>query len=118
MSDNNDFGAFVLGFLAGGLAGAVVALLFAPQSGDETRRLIKEKAIDLQERASDTMEDALADAERATQEALRRAELVYNEAKARVEALANRSKIALDDTKEKLTAAKPKKVVKPATKPA
>ena len=33
MSDKNgDFGAFVSGFLIGGLVGAAVALLFAPQS--------------------------------------------------------------------------------------
>ncbi|MBN2678350.1 MAG: YtxH domain-containing protein, partial [Anaerolineaceae bacterium] len=37
MSDRDDFGAFIVGFLAGGLAGAAVALLFAPQSGAETR---------------------------------------------------------------------------------
>ena len=36
MSDNNDeFGAFLVGFIVGGLSGAVVALLFAPQSGEE-----------------------------------------------------------------------------------
>ena len=32
MSDRDDFGAFLIGFTVGGLAGAVVALLFAPQS--------------------------------------------------------------------------------------
>ena len=113
MADHDDFGAFFFGFLAGGIAGAVVALLFAPQSGEDTRRMIKERAIDLQERASDTFDDALSDAERATNEALRRAEMVYNEAKARVEAIANRKKVALDAPKE--AAPKPKKVVKPAS---
>ena len=32
---------FLLGFIFGGLVGAVLALLFAPQSGEETRAQIK-----------------------------------------------------------------------------
>ena len=47
MSDNNDFGAFFMGFVVGALTGAVVSLLMAPQSGEETRQVIKEKAIEL-----------------------------------------------------------------------
>ena len=43
MSDSKDFGAFLIGFIVGGLTGAAVALLFAPQSGEETRELIHEK---------------------------------------------------------------------------
>ena len=35
----NKFGAF----LAGGLAGAVVALLYAPRSGQETRAMVTDK---------------------------------------------------------------------------
>ena len=46
-SDSDEFGAFLVGFIVGGLAGAVVSLLFAPQSGKETRALIREKSIDL-----------------------------------------------------------------------
>ena len=40
MSDRDEFGAFLVGFIVGGLTGAVTALLFAPQSGEETRALI------------------------------------------------------------------------------
>ena len=40
---NSDFGSFLSGFVFGGLIGAVVALLMAPQSGEETRTIIKEK---------------------------------------------------------------------------
>ena len=43
MSDNN--GASNLGFFLAGLGiGAVLALIFAPQSGKETRELIAQKA--------------------------------------------------------------------------
>jgi gas vesicle protein len=36
--------SFVSAFALGGLAGAAIALLYAPQSGAETRRLVSERA--------------------------------------------------------------------------
>ena len=68
-SDSDEFGAFLVGFIVGGLAGAVVSLLFAPQSGEETRALLREKSIELRDRASETAEEALARAEAAAGEA-------------------------------------------------
>ena len=68
MSDRDEFGAFLVGFLVGGLSGAVVALLFAPQSGEETRALIKDKSIELRDRAQQSAEEALARAEAAAAE--------------------------------------------------
>ena len=44
---------FVAGFLVGALAGAAAALLLAPQSGEETRVMLREKGIELGERAGD-----------------------------------------------------------------
>ncbi len=52
MSDRDDFGAFLIGFVVGGLAGAMAALLLAPQSGEETRALIKDKSIELRDQAA------------------------------------------------------------------
>jgi len=52
MSDHDDFGAFLIGFVVGGVAGAVAALLLAPQSGEETRALIKDKSIELRDMAT------------------------------------------------------------------
>jgi gas vesicle protein len=74
MSDRDEFGAFLVGFLVGGLSGAVVALLFAPQSGEETRALIKDKSIELRDRAQQSAEEALAKAEAAAAEARARAD--------------------------------------------
>lgn len=88
MSDRDEFGAFLVGFVVGGLTGAVVALLFAPQSGDETRALIKDKSIELRDKAQVTGEEALARAEAMAAEARQRAEELTREARTRAEQLA------------------------------
>ena len=85
MSDRNEFGAFLVGFIVGGLTGAVVSLLFAPQSGEETRALIKDKSIELRDKASVTAEQALAKAEAAAAEARARADELAKELKSRGE---------------------------------
>jgi gas vesicle protein len=56
MSDHDDFGAFLIGFVVGGVAGAVAALLLAPQSGEETRGLIRDKSIELRDKAAEQAE--------------------------------------------------------------
>jgi gas vesicle protein len=56
---SNVFGVLV-GMLIGGLAGAVTMLLLAPQSGEETRMQIQEKGIELRDRTSGIVEDAMA----------------------------------------------------------
>ena len=60
MSDNDltEVGTFLAGLLIGGLVGAAAALLLAPQSGEETRTLIKDKSIELKDRANEATEKA------------------------------------------------------------
>ena len=89
MSDQDELGAFLVGFVVGGLTGAVVALLFAPQSGDETRALIKDKSIELRDKAQVTGEEALARAEALAADARKRAEELTKEARARANELAS-----------------------------
>ncbi|MBI5963329.1 MAG: YtxH domain-containing protein [Chloroflexi bacterium] len=100
MSDRDEFGAFLVGFVVGGLTGAVVSLLFAPQSGEETRALIKDKSIELRDKAQVTAEEALARAEALAADARKRAEELTHEARVRAEQLAaevrERSKGALE----------------------
>jgi gas vesicle protein len=83
MSDHDDFGAFLIGFVVGGVVGAATALLLAPQSGEETRTLLKEKSIELRDKASQTAEETLARAEAAANEARARYEKLTKEVKAR-----------------------------------
>lgn len=58
-SGNNVAGVLV-GMLVGGLAGAVTMLLLAPQSGEDTRKQIQQKGIELRERTNEIVEDTLA----------------------------------------------------------
>lgn len=100
MSDRDEFGAFLVGFIVGGLTGAVVSLLFAPQSGEETRALIKDKSIELRDKASVTAEQALQKAEAVATEARARADELAKELKTRGETIVSdvksRGKSALD----------------------
>jgi gas vesicle protein len=88
MNENDtDFGAFLAGLVVGGLVGAAVALLLAPQSGEETRTIIREKGIELKDRAVETAEETRARAERALEEARMRAEEAIEETRLRAEEL-------------------------------
>ena len=51
--DDNGAGTVVVAFVLGALTGAAVALLMAPQSGEETRKLIAEKAREGRDKASE-----------------------------------------------------------------
>lgn len=56
---NNIFGVLV-GMLIGSLAGALTMLLLAPQSGKDTRTQLREKGIELRDRATGIVEDTMA----------------------------------------------------------
>jgi len=50
----------VAGLVIGGLAGAGAALLFAPQSGKETRQQIQQKTVELRDRTAETVGEAVS----------------------------------------------------------
>ncbi len=72
MSDESNFGSFVMGFTVGALAGAIASLLLAPQTGEETRQVIKEKAIELKDKSAESYEETKRRAEVAYQDAIRK----------------------------------------------
>jgi len=94
MSDRDEFGAFLVGFIVGGLSGAVVALLFAPQSGEETRALIKDKSIELRDKAQMSAEEAIARAEAVAADARARADELTKQ-------LRDRGQEVMEDVRER-----------------
>jgi gas vesicle protein len=94
MSERDEFGAFLVGFIVGGLTGSVVALLFAPQSGEETRAIIKDKSIELRDKAQMSAEEAIARAEAAAAEARARADELARQ-------LRDRSKEVYSDVRDR-----------------
>lgn len=84
MSDHDsDFGAFLAGFLLGGLVGAGVALFLAPQSGEETREMIRERGIELKTRAEEASTGLRTKAETAIRDGVRNVEETLDNAKQR-----------------------------------
>ena len=49
-------GSMLVSFLLGGIVGAGLALLLAPQSGDETRKKIRDFADDVKDKTTDYVE--------------------------------------------------------------
>jgi gas vesicle protein len=65
MNMNNDRGlGFIGGFLLGGIAGAAVALLMAPMSGQDTRDQIRSEGIALKQRGQDFGDDRMHEAQK------------------------------------------------------
>jgi gas vesicle protein len=58
MDDRNGGASFLLGFIAGSVLGAGLALLFAPRTGEETRREVADRAQRLRKQATDEYEAA------------------------------------------------------------
>ncbi len=53
MSRDSNWGGNLVFFLLGAATGAAVALLYAPQEGETTRRIIAERAGDVKDKATD-----------------------------------------------------------------
>jgi gas vesicle protein len=106
MSDRDEFGAFLIGFMVGGLSGAIVALLMAPQSGEDTRSFIKSKAIVLKDQAASTAEDAYHQAEAAAEEARLRFEELSKDTREKVADLSRRGSVLLEEQKARIGAGK------------
>ncbi len=58
--NSNNVLSVLVGLLIGGVAGATVMFLFAPQSGQKTRKMIQEKSIELVDQTTEMFEDAMS----------------------------------------------------------
>lgn len=57
MSQRDEYGSFMGGLLIGGILGALAALVLAPQSGEETRKFLKDRAHELSKEINDQTEN-------------------------------------------------------------
>ena len=115
MADNDsDFGAFLSGFVLGGLVGAAVALLLAPQTGEQTRAVIREKSIELRDTAYDQADVVKTKAGEVAAQAKTKAGEVVDTAKVKATDIQKRSQVVLEEQKERISTAieAGKKVVK------
>jgi gas vesicle protein len=113
MSDNNDFVSFLAGMVIGGLVGAAAAMLLAPQSGEETRALIRDKGIELKDKAVDVGQDMQLRAEKALETTRVQLEDVVDELKSRTDELA---KLVAKETSKLTAQAAPAAPATPAAK--
>lgn len=75
-------GEFLTGFLIGGLIGAGLALLFAPQPGKETISQLRQKGEELKQRFSDlSLDEAKEFITRTVQEAIKEGKLAATRTK-------------------------------------
>lgn len=91
-----NMGSFLSGFLIGGLMGAATTLLMAPQSGEETRTMIRDTGLELRDKGAEakdnvvnTAEETRAQAEQAITDMRTRMAGAVDEASGRVEDLAH-----------------------------
>lgn len=101
MADRDEFSAFMIGFVVGALTGAVVSLLFAPQSGEETRVLIKERAIELGDKANETAQTVSKEVGTRATEYRTKAEELAAKARTQAEDLAVKARTQAEDLAKK-----------------
>jgi gas vesicle protein len=84
--DGAGAGSILLAFILGAVSGAAVALLYAPQSGRETRELLNEKANEARTRAAEAAakgRDALSQGRETLTTAIERGREAYHQARSR-----------------------------------
>jgi gas vesicle protein len=94
VADERGGPGFVTGLAIGALAGAALAMVLAPQSGEDTRDLLVAKAREAGERARDTADDA--------NDLLARGRRVVAEARARIDDAVAEGKDAADHQRSTL----------------
>ena len=96
--DRDDVKVALLSFVVGGVVGAGIALLFAPQSGRETREKIK----DLAGEAKDKIRSVADDAKEKIQDTYRHTRNMVGERKVMLATAIDAGKKAMEEEKHRL----------------
>ncbi|HKB85349.1 MAG TPA: YtxH domain-containing protein [Ignavibacteriaceae bacterium] len=123
MSQEKSGKGLLLGFLAGGAVGAILALLYAPKSGRELREDIRSKTdeyyddvekyySEARNKAKDLINDGkkkseklISDARVKSEELLKDAERIFNDAKSKAEGYVAKGKETIDQESAKMKTA-------------
>ena len=97
MSERSGFGSFFAGFLAGAVAGAIATVLYAPNSGEETRAALKGKKDDIIGKANLSVDDAFKQAETAAREARDRFESLATATRQHAEDITRKGQVILEE---------------------
>lgn len=92
---NTSIVSLISAFAIGGLIGAGIALLMAPQSGQETRDRIRNKSVEIKDKAIETAEDTRERASKALND-------VTQQTKEKVSSLSKRGQQMVEDQKQRL----------------
>jgi gas vesicle protein len=101
MEENKMAKGLIVGFLAGGIIGAVVALLYAPKSGRELRAEIGKKKDEILDDATEYMQIAKTKAAELINEGKKKSEHLIDEAKKKAGTIIEDANKVLSDAKEK-----------------
>jgi gas vesicle protein len=99
----NPVGVFVAGLLIGGLAGAVMTLMLAPQSGAELRSQLRDRTLELRDQVRESAEEARERGEEALSQARDKVRQVSEDLRAKAEDLQERGQEALEEQKERVS---------------
>jgi len=91
----------VIGLLAGGAVGAILALLYAPKSGKELRAEIRERADEFREEADEYLTTARSKAGDIVTEAKKRSENLISDAKRKADSLLVDAENVMKDVRQK-----------------
>jgi gas vesicle protein len=91
--------AIALGFILGGVIGAGLAMLFAPESGRRTRERLRDFAADMRDKTIDLSEDLRDKAE----DAMERGREVYEEKRSILSAAVQAGKEAVQRERDRLS---------------
>lgn len=103
MGENKMAKGLIVGFLAGGVVGAMVALLYAPKSGKELRGDIKRKSAELADEAEEYLESAKQKATQLINEGKEKSNQLISDAKHKAQSLFKDAEKILSDAKTKAT---------------
>jgi gas vesicle protein len=93
-----NMGSFLSGFFIGGLIGAATAILVAPQSGENTRTMMRDKGIEVRDKGIELKDKAVATAE----ETRAQAEELARTVQERTEEITRQGRERIEEEKDRL----------------